>query len=58
MANIPDLNDYMGSGDDFADSEEDLDNHQEAQAETFLCQIVELIPERCVQQVFDETSLK
>jgi ankyrin repeat protein len=52
------------SEDDFTDSEDDsdgpegnLDNHREAKAETFLCQIVEVIVERCVQQVLDETTL-
>jgi hypothetical protein len=62
ICNIPDLDDFMDSeddhmdsDDDFADSEGNLDNHREAKAETFLCQIVEVIAERCIQQVLDET---
>jgi ankyrin repeat protein len=48
--------DYTDSDDDFADLEESLDNHREAKADTFLCQIVEAIAERCVQQVLDEAT--
>jgi hypothetical protein len=47
--------DHMDSDDDFADSEGNLDNHREAKGETFLCQIVEFIAERCIQEVLDET---
>jgi ankyrin repeat protein len=64
ICDIQDLNDYMGpndyfmdSEDDFADSEGNLDNHREAKGDTIMCQIVEVIAERCVQQVLDETTL-
>jgi cytohesin len=50
--------DYMDSDDDYTDSEGNLDNHREAKAETFLCQIVEAIAERCVQQVLGETNME
>jgi ankyrin repeat protein len=60
ICNIHDFEDDMDSeddsDDDFTNSEENLDNHQEAKAETFLCQIVEIIADRCVQQVLDETT--
>jgi ankyrin repeat protein len=60
---IPDLydfmdpqDDYMDSEDDFTDSEGNLDNHRETKAESFLCQIVEILAERCIKQVLDETT--
>jgi hypothetical protein len=56
ICDIPDLNDYIGPNDDFMDSEENLDNHREAKGENFLCQIVEVIVERCLELVLDETS--
>jgi ankyrin repeat protein len=58
ICDIPDLKDYMGSKDDFAGPGEKLDNHREAKADTFLCQIVEVIAERCIQQVLDGNNLK
>jgi ankyrin repeat protein len=50
--------DYTDSEDDSDGPEGNLDNHREAKAETFLCQIVEVIAERCVEQVLDETNLE
>jgi ankyrin repeat protein len=48
--------DYMAPEDNFTDSEGNLDNHREARAESFLCQIVEALAETCVQQVLDATT--
>jgi hypothetical protein len=51
--------DFFDSEDDSMDSEHDLhDKVSELNAEkdTILCQIVEMIAERCVQQVLDETT--
>jgi len=56
ICDIPDLYDFMDPEDDFTDSEGNLDNHRETKGETFLCQIVEAITERCVQQVLDEAT--
>jgi ankyrin repeat protein len=49
--------DYMDSEDDSDGPEGNLDNHRETKAETFLCQIVEVIVERCAEQIFDEGVL-
>jgi hypothetical protein len=46
----------MDPEDDFTDSEGNLDNHRETKGETFLCQIVEFIVERCLQEIFEEIT--
>jgi hypothetical protein len=55
ICEIPDLNNYMDSEDEFTDSDDDFADHREEKAESFLYQIVQAIAERCVQQVLDET---
>jgi len=50
--------DYFDSDDEYMDLEDYFDDYQEAEADTFSSQIVEIIAERCVQQVLDENNPK
>jgi ankyrin repeat protein len=52
---ISDLDDVIDSEDDFTDSDDDW-NDLEAKSDTVLSQIVEIIAERRVQGIFDESS--
>jgi hypothetical protein len=55
ICNILDLDDYMDSEDGFSDSEDD-GNDLKAKSDTVLSQIVEIIAERCVEQIVNESS--
>jgi cytohesin len=58
ICDITGLDDFMDSEDEFTDSDDDFDDCLKAKADTFLCQIVQVIAERCVQQVLDGNNLK
>jgi ankyrin repeat protein len=52
---ISELNNFSDSEDEFSDPDDDGDV-LEAKSDTVLSQIVEIIAERCVEQVFNESS--
>jgi hypothetical protein len=60
---VPDSDDDYSSDDDLDDSDDDLndldnsDNSVKAKRDTLFSQIVEIIAERCIEQILNETTL-
>jgi hypothetical protein len=55
---MSDLDDVTDSEDEFMDSDNGLDDDLKAKADTFLSQIVEILADKCIQQVFDKNNMK